>query len=72
MVISDEKCFADFTQHNLCDMTIMFSKEDTHVIEPFPIPTLYNINWGQNEENYGLLKRKESSNFSQHEFLTFT
>ena len=72
MVIWDEKCFADFTQHNLCDMTIMFRKGDTHVIQPFPIPTLCNINGGQNGEIYRLLKRKESSNFSQHEFLTFT
>ena len=72
MVIWDEKCFADFTQQNLCDMTIMFRKRDTHVIHLFPIPTLCNINGGQNGEFYRLLKRKESSKFSEHEFLTFT
>ena len=57
-VIWDEKCFADFTQHNLCDMTIMFRKGDTHVIQPFPIHTLCNINAGQNGQPIFEKKRK--------------
>ena len=63
MVIWDEIFFADFTHHNLCDMTTLFRKRDTQVIQPFPMPTICNINGVQHGEIYRLLKRKECSNF---------